>query len=434
MTNPGLDPAWSSAAELAPAVRGGELDPQSAVRVHLERITRLDRDLRAYVHVDAGARAAGTGELAGTTLAVKDTQPVAGMPWTLGSVRWKDRTAVRDSLPVALARRAGAAVLGKTNTPELAGSSGTANELFGATQNPWRPGVTPGGSSGGSAAAVAAGLATIAVGDDYGGSVRIPASCCGVAGLRPTPGRIDDEDWDPGGLNSRGPLARTVADLRLGLAALTGEVPPPPEGSRARRIGVVLESPLPAAPECLEACRRAAAALAAAGHEVENLPWEPEPVAVAYAVLRRASLARVPGSPAEYGNAVRRLIAEGRSITVGELRQAYRTAAGVSAVTVGDPLSDRFEAILTPTLGRLPMPIGEVPAFLGEAWRTYIQFLLPASFARTPALSLPAGSADGLPVGVQLIGRVREEWALLDLAQELERAAGFGFVRPPALE
>ena len=187
------------------------MDP---VAEHLARIERLDPKVHAFIHVDPAARA-GEGPLAGLTLGVKDTQPVAGMPWTYGSVKFRDRVADADAIPVARARAAGAAVLGKTNLPELAASVGTVNELFPATENPWRPGWSPGGSSGGSGAAVAAGLCSAAFGDDMGGSIRIPASCCGVVGLRPSPGRVPTELPDPTRLSVRGPLAASVAGVRL---------------------------------------------------------------------------------------------------------------------------------------------------------------------------------------------------------------------------
>src|SRR5213594_4464827 len=159
--------AWLTATETLDAIRSGQLSPPEVVAAHLDRIARLN-----------------------PTLAVKDTQPVRGMPWTYRSRRWRDRVADADGIAVARARLEGVTLLGKTNTPELAASVGTVNKLFPPTQNPWRHGYTPGGSSSGSGAAVASGLCSLAYGDDMGGSVRIPSSCCGVLGLRPSPGRI----------------------------------------------------------------------------------------------------------------------------------------------------------------------------------------------------------------------------------------------------
>src|SRR6202795_4582044 len=203
--------AWLSTLDIAREVGAGNVDPQAIVRAHLAAIDRHDPRIHAYVYVDQEARAA-PGPQSGVTLAVKDSQPVAGMPWTYGTPSWRDRIADEDAVPVARARAAGMAILGKTNLPELAASIGTANTLFPATHNPWRQGITPGGSSGGSAAAVSAGMATVAMGEDMGGSIRIPASSCGVVGLRPSPDRIPCEMVDVAGLSSRGSLARTVAD------------------------------------------------------------------------------------------------------------------------------------------------------------------------------------------------------------------------------
>jgi amidase len=423
------EPAWESAVRIAKRARAGELDPGAVARDQLERIRRLGARAGAFVHVDGAATGRDRGPLAGVGLAVKDTQPVAGMPWTYGSRRWRERVAEADAVPVARARAAGAAVLGKTNTPELAASVGTANELFPPTHNPWRDGFTPGGSSGGSASAVAAGLCTIAFGDDMGGSIRIPASCCGVAGLRPSPGVVPDERPSPIRLSCRGPLARSVADLRLAFSVMADRPAPDPVPPRALRIAVVRSSPVASHPACEGARERAARALAGAGHTLVAAAWDPMPVALAYRVVRPASVAAMPGEPGEYGPAVADLIAEGRSLGVREFLEAF--AAGLEAAEHVRRLLEDHDAVLTPTLGRLPMPIAEVPPFLGQAWCAYTQFVLPVSFAGLPAVSIPSGLADGLPVGVQLVGRYLGEWALLDLAEQLESAPGFGFLRPP---
>jgi Asp-tRNA(Asn)/Glu-tRNA(Gln) amidotransferase A subunit family amidase len=418
------DPAWLTAHEVARRAVG-----RAAVGGQLDRIARLNGRAGAFVHVDVAAAPAAAGALAGVGLAVKDTQPVAGMPWTYGSRKWRERVAEYDAIPVARARAAGAAILGKTNTPELAASVSTVNELFPPTQNPWRQGVTPGGSSGGSAAAVAAGLCTIAFGDDMGGSIRIPSSCCGIAGLRPSPGAVPTELPDPVGLSCRGPLARAVADLRLALAVMTGVEPPAPAPARRLRVAVVRASPVASDPACEAAAERAARALEAAGHTLHDVAWDPMPVARAYQVVRPASVAIMPDAPGDYGQAAGRLIAAGRRLGVREYLEALR--AGLDAARPLHRVLEDHDAILTPTLGRLPMPIGQVPLFLGEDWCAYTQFVLPVSFAGLPAVSVPAGLADGLPVGVQLVGRRLGEWALLDLAEQLECADGFGFFRPP---
>ncbi len=418
---------WLSAIEITRQVAARELDPQAVVQAHLDAIDRFDPSVHAYIYVDRDARSSS-----GVTVAVKDSQPVKGMPYTYATLSWKDRIADEDAVPVARARAAGVAILGKTNLPELAASIGTTNSLFPPTQNPWRQGVTPGGSSGGSGAAVAAGMCTFAFGGDTGGSIRIPSSCCGVVGLRPTPERVPSEEVDVTVLQSRGPMTRTVADARHLFSIMTAT---PPESTavprRRRRIGVAYQG---ADAPCAEACRRAASALRDAGHEVEEIGWDPDPVTVGYAVVRRASMASFPADLSTFGPGIQKLAAEGRSLTAMDYFHAFERATDAANRAVGVPLQTRYDFLLTPTLGLLPMPIDKVPPFLGEEWARYVRFVLPVTFARTPAISVPAGLHDGLPVGVQLVGRFAQEYELLDFAEQLENMPGFGFQRPPDME
>jgi amidase len=425
---------WLAAAEIARRTADGTLQPGAAVREHLAAIDRFEPRLHAYVHVDR--RAAGSkGPLAGATIAVKDNLPVAAMPWTDGSAVWRDRVPSEDTIPVARARAAGAAILGKTNLPELAAAVGTANAIFPATHNPWRSGVTPGGSSGGSAAAVAAGMATLALGTDMGGSIRIPASCCGVVGLRPSPDRVPCEIADPAGLSVVGPLGRTVADVRLMFSVLTAASPPPePDQAGPYRIGVVESTALGMDAACAGACRRAADALESAGHRVRSIDWESELVASGYGVVRRASMASFPADPARFAPGIRRLVEEGRALGAGDYFHAFEQATAAAHRVVIRPLLSDFDFLLTPTLGLVPMRIEDVPPFLSEPYGRYIQFVLPVSFAHTPAASVPAGLRDGLPVGVQLVGKPGREWGLLDLAEQLEGMPGSGFQRPAEYE
>ncbi len=422
------DLAWLNLTDIQRQVAAGSLDPEAVLAALLERIDHHDPRVHAYVHVDRDARP-GAGVLAGVGLAVKDTQPVAGMPWTYGARRWQDRIADFDAAVVSRARRAGVSILGKTNTPELAASIGTVNEIFPPTENPWRAGYTPGGSSGGSGAAVAAGLCTAAFGDDMGGSIRIPAACNGVVGLRPTLGRVPSESADPTFLSVRGPLARSVSDVRQLFGVMTGTAVTA-RGLGRLRIAVVEDSTLAAEPATLAAARRAADALDNAGHRLVPLPWDPRPVAEAYRTVRPASVSTQPGEADEYGAAVRPLIERGRSLSARDY-MAARAAGALAAQPVRDALDSGFDAILTPTLGRLPMPIADVPRFLSEPYDGYVQFVLPVSFAGLPAISVPAGLADGLPVAVQLVSAPAAEPGLLDLAEELEGFSGFGFQRPP---
>ncbi|HYM66140.1 MAG TPA: amidase [Patescibacteria group bacterium] len=430
-----IDPdfAWLSAAPIAGRVQSGELDRQAVVAAHLEAIDRLDPRIHAYVYVDRSARASA-GPLAGSTVAVKDNLPVARMPWTDGSEVWRDRVPAEDSVDVARTRAAGAALLGKTNLPELAAAVGTTNAVFPATHNPWRSGITPGGSSGGSAAAVAAGKATVGIGTDMGGSIRIPASCCGTVGLRPSPNRVPSHIIDPAGLSVDGQIGRTVTDVRLLFAVMAGEPAPGTQDPARSRIGMVDSTALGMDPACAGACRRASDALASAGHDVTPIAWESEAVASGYGVVRRASMASFPADPARFNPGIRRLVKEGRALGAMDYFRAFESASASATRTVVNPLLSEFDFLVTPTLGLVPMPIEEVPAFLSVPYGRYIQFVLPVSFARVPAISIPAGLHDGLPVGVQLVGRPGREWDLLNLAEQLEAVPGFGFQRPPGLD
>ncbi len=425
---------WLSAPDIAQRTSTGELELHEVVKAHLDAIDRFDARLHAYVHVDREARPS-QGPLAGATLAVKDSLPVAGMPWTDGSAVWRDRVPSEDAIPVARGRAAGAAILGKTNLPELAASVGTTNAIFPATNNPWRTGVTPGGSSGGSAAAVAAGMATLGMGTDMGGSIRIPASCCGVVGLRPSPDRVPCEIADPAGLSVVGPIGRTVADVRLLFSVLSSTSSHDRSGQPGPyRIGVVDSTALGMDAACSDACKRVASALDSSGHHVQRINWESEPVASGYGVVRRASMASFPADPAQFAPGIRRLVEEGRALGAGDYFRAFEKATDAAYRVVVRPLLADFDFLLTPTLGLVPMPIEEVPPFLSEPYGRYIQFVLPVSFAHTPAVSMPAGLHDGLPVGVQLVGKPGQEWALLGLAETLEGMPGFGFQRPGGLD
>jgi Asp-tRNA(Asn)/Glu-tRNA(Gln) amidotransferase A subunit family amidase len=419
-------PRWLSATEAGRLVRARELDPQDVVSAHLDAIERFDSRIHAYIHVDRNARSTS-----GVTLAVKDSVPVAGMPYTYATPSWRDRVADSDAVAVVRARSAGMAVLGKTNLPELAAAIGTTNTLFPPTHNPWREGITPGGSSGGSGAAVAAGIASVALGGDTGGSIRIPASCCGVVGLRPTPDRVPSEEVDATVLHSRGPMTRTVSDARLLFSVMTATRPNGASPKRRFLVGTAYKG---ADMPCQEACRRAALALEGAGHEIEEIEWDPEPVTEGYAVVRRASMASFPADLSTFGPGIQKLAAEGRSLTAMDYFHAFELATNAANRAVAVPLQTRYDFLLTPTLGLLPMEIEKVPPFLGEDWARHVQFVLPVTFARSPAISIPAGLHDGLPVGVQLVGQFGQEYDLMNFAEQLEGMPGFGFQRPPDME
>ncbi len=395
----------------------------------VDAIARLDERIHAWVYVDRDARGDGP------TVAVKDSLPVKGMPWTYATAAWRDRIAEEDDPSVARLRASGAVILGKTNLPELAAAIGTTNTIFPATQNPWRPGFTPGGSTGGSAAALAAGMAEVGVGTDMGGSIRIPASCCGIVGLRPSVNRVPTWEIDAAGLSVTAPMARTVAEVREAFAVMVSELAPPGlPGSRRggkMRIGFVDDTALGVHPACSDAARRAADALEGAGHKVTRIEWESEAVAIGYGRVRRASMASFPADVEQFGPGIRGLVEEGRKLSAMDFFSAYDSASELAYRVVNKRLLFDFDFLVTPTLGLPPMKIEDVPPFLSVPYRSYIQFVLPVSFAKVPAVSVPAGLHDGLPVGVQLVGQFAREYELLDLAEELEGKPGFGFQKPP---
>lgn len=424
------DLPFLNATEVARRVNAGDLDPQAVVEAHQRRISERNPELNAFIDLARDPKANREGPLAGCSAGAKESWQVEGLSWTWSSPKFKGQKARKDSQAVARLTQAGAAILGKTNAPELVASVGTVSPLFGATHNPWQKGITPGGSSGGSGAAVAAGLCTFATGDDLGGSIRMPASCCGVVGFRPSPGRVPDDIGDPTGFNSRGPLTRSVADARLvyqvlaasrGAHVLARDRPP--------RLLVVDETPIGVHPAPQAAVRKAAEALAGQGWEIERYGgWDPLPVALSYKTVRRVSLGVWPGEIDEYSPAVRQLMAEGRRISATEYWQAHEDGL-TAAAKLRSKLEEGWDAFLTPTLGLLPMKHEDVPAFLGEAWNQHVQFVLPVGYSKLPSISIPAGQSLGLPTGVMLVAR--EELELLDLAEQLEALTGFGYERPP---
>jgi Asp-tRNA(Asn)/Glu-tRNA(Gln) amidotransferase A subunit family amidase len=273
------------------------------------------------------------------------------------------------------------------------------------------------------------------MGTDMGGSIRIPASCCGVVGLRPSPDRVPSEIVDPAGLSVVAPLGRTVRDVKLLYSVMAqAREPDLPPTSRPLQIGVAGTTALGMDPACADACRRAADALDSAGHRVQRIAWESEAVAAGYGVVRRASMASFPADLQLFAPGIRKLVEQGRALSALDYFQAFESATAAAYAVVVRPLLNDFDFLLTPTLGLVPMPIEAVPPFLSEPYGRYIQFVLPVSFAHTPAVSIPAGLHDGLPVGVQLVAGSGREWQLLALAEELEAMPGFGFQRPPGFD
>jgi amidase len=470
-----MDPdlLFRPAGDLAALVRGGEVSARELVEVSLERIEALQPDLNAFVHVDAEgalttADAVEAGDerpFAGVPIAVKDTAAVAGMPYTLGSDAFGDFVPGHDAFVVRRLREAGFVIVGKTNLPEFGILPVTEPRRFGPTRNPWDTERTPGGSSGGAAAAVAAGMVPLAHGSDGGGSIRIPAACCGLVGLKPSRGRISrGPDQGDDFLVQDGVLTHTVAETAALLDVLAGYepgdatwAPPPAEpfaAAAARepgrlRIGwtttAAIDAPLD--PLCERAVSDAAELLASLGHEVEEIqaPWAGQSLLEVFTLVFGTPIAmglffgtQVSGrEPAEE-------LVEPLSWTIWKgvrERNALdyllaRTQLGAFSRSIVALWSDH-DVVMTPALAQRPVRIGEIDACSAEPWEDFRrsgQFTpYTAIFNVTgqPAISLPLfHGEDGLPLAVQLAGKPAGEGELLALAAQLEAARPWAERRP----
>lgn len=457
-----------TALEQGALVRRREVSPLELVDHHLERADRLDT-VGAFVTVTpelARERARALGEppedaspLFGVPTAIKDLNLTAGVRTTFGSAAFADFVPeVSDGVTLSM-EAAGMVSLGKTNTPEFGSPCYTEPDVAPPAVTPWDRTRTAGGSSGGAAAAVAAGLVPLAQGSDGGGSIRIPASCCGLVGLKPTRGRISGHPMygDPVGLATAGPIARTVRDAAAMLDVLAGRrvgdpawAPPPSESFLAAcerdpgrlRIArfitpVIIDTDVD--PECVQAWEDASRLLESLGHEVVDvevpLPREAVPVfEVCWAVLTALSVV-----PPEREHLLRPLTrwlsGAGREVNGPEFGLAIgamrRHAAGALTALAA------YDAVLTPTLATPPLPVGAMrddadPAADFEAQKRFTPWTSAWNVTGMPAVSLPLHwTPEGLPVGVMLAARPAEEELLLALSAQVEGAAPWAHRRPP---
>jgi amidase len=462
------------ARELARLVKAGEVSSRELTEGSLERIQALDPDLNAFVHLDpdgalAAADAIEAGDerpFAGVPIAIKDTAAVAGLPYRLGSDLFGDFVPGHDAFVVRRLREAGFVIVGKTNLPEYGILPVTEPRRFGPTRNPWDPERTPGGSSGGAAAAVAAGMVPLAHGSDGGGSIRIPAACCGLVGLKPSRGRVSrGPEMGDDFLVQDGVLTRTVAETAELLDVLAGYEPgdaswaPPPAEPFARtaarepgrlRIGVTTVPAIEvAAIDQLSerAVRDAAELLESLGHEVEQVdpPWEGQELLRAFTLVFGTPVAmgmwfggqatgREPS--AELVEPLSWAIWEGiaqRDPLEYLLARTRLTAAARSIVA----LWDRYDAVLTPALAERPVRIGEIDSCSADPWEDFHRsgeftpYTAIFNVTGQPAVSLPLFHGDdGLPLGVQIAGRPAGEGPLLSLAAQLEAASPWADRRP----
>jgi amidase len=453
-----------TALDQGAAIRSGEVSPTELVDHYLDRVDRLSDEVGAFVTVtDELARAqaklasASVGDdsspLYGVPTAIKDLNLTAGVPTRFGSATMTGYVPdVSDEVVLRL-EAAGMVSLGKTNTPEFGSPCYTEPAIAPPARTPWDLERMAGGSSGGAASAVAAGLVPVAQGSDGGGSIRIPASCCGLFGLKPSRGRISAGPMygDPVGLGTAGPLARTVRDAAAMLDVLAGPAvgdpfwaPPlsagetflgccdrPPGRLRIGRFREPLIADAAVHPECVQAYEDASALLASLGHDLEDIavPLEPEAVATfetCWAVLSTLSPAPA-GSEDRLRPLTRWLQERGRRVTapqfglaLGELRRIAARALSRLAP---------YDVVLTPTLAQPPLRVGEIrddadPARDFENQKAFTPWTSAWNLTGMPSVSLPLHvTPDGLPVGVMLAARPAREDVLLALSAQVEAAA-----------
>ena len=466
--------AESDALRLAELVRRKEVTPAELTEVAIGVIEALDPKLNAVVikaFEQARRHAAlppGEGAFAGVPYLLKDIgSSYAGMRLTAGLEYRKDFMCQSDSEMVRRIKSSGLNVLGRTNTPENGWCIATEPRYHGNTLNPWNPEVTPGGSSGGAAAAVASRMVPMAEGTDGGGSIRVPASCCGLVGLKPSRGRITYgpeavDFWF--GCVYFFTLTRTVRDTAAFLDATAGNLPgdpyTPPTPGRAwlecladrpvpLRVGYTLTTPWgPAfAPEVADAVKATAALLEQLGHHVEEHAFEAdlEPAWRSYnhliavqTVLDFEALAKVVGRPVQQSDLVAfnwAQLERGRSLSGLEHAASVSAVRNINQVIQAELTP--FDVFLTPTLTQLPRPVGywdmNEPDFdaYNAKW-TDAAFMFAFNASGLPAMSLPASwTADGVPVGVQLVGRYGDEATILRLAAQVEEARPWIQRRPP---
>jgi Asp-tRNA(Asn)/Glu-tRNA(Gln) amidotransferase A subunit family amidase len=449
-------------AELAGLVRAGLLSPVELVEAALAAIGTADRTLNAFVTrdgdraVEAARRladriAAGEdpGPLAGIPIGVKDLEDVAGLRTSHGDpARGDAPPAARDSLQVARLRAAGAIVVGKTNTAAYGWTSETDNPLSGPTRNPWAPARTPGGSSGGSAAAVAAGMVPLATGSDGGGSIRIPASCCGLAGFKPTTGVVPAGDDAPppwGHLSTRGVIAARFADVALALDVVAGPshrdaMSLPALGSLAEAVAgaerldglrVAWAPTLGYAtptPPVLEVCRPAVKAIGGLGAHVERvdeiLPADPVGtwLTLVTAGIRRDAERAHPdlAAPGRFDKGLAALLRRGAGATAADHLAALDACHDVTLALAR--VWEEFDVLACPVTADVAPPVGG-RSVLGPGW---VQYSYVFNLAGGPAASVPAGLAevdgDRVPVGLQLAAPRLADRTLMRVAAALEAA------------
>lgn len=462
------------AAQLARAIRTKELSAVEACDAILYRIDKLNPTLNAYCTIIAEAareaareaeaavmRGDALGPLHGVPFTLKDLTPTKGIRTTFGSKIFEHHIPDQDTILTERLRAAGGVLLGKTNTPELGCKGFTDNKIFGATYNPWNLERTPGGSSGGAGASVAAGMGTLAEGSDLAGSIRIPASFCGVVGFKPSQGRIprypNPNGWNT--LSFNGPITRTVADAALMFQAMTGPDPRDPlslpdsgedyfsvvQGDLRLKGMRVAWSPdlggmAPVEPDVKTLCAKAADVFEMLGCHVEEASPSVQGAHEIFEVLN-ASLrtAAVGGFAADWGDQMDPLLVwrleQGRQLTLADVHRAE--TGRMALYHCLRTFFETYDLLLLPTTGTVPFPAnGDYPAEVaGHTISTPHELLILTyifNLTGQPAISVPAGwTPDGLPVGLQIVAPFRADALVLHAAAAFEAASPWQHRRPP---
>jgi len=466
------DLVWMTAVELAALIKRGEVSATEVLQAHLDQIDALNPKLNAIVTYlpemalerarqadEKQARGEELGVLHGLPIAHKDAFETAGIRTTWGSPVFSDYVPAADDLIIARLKAAGCITLGKTNVPEFGAGSHTFNRVFGATRNPYDLSRTCGGSSGGAAVALAAGMIPIADGSDMGGSLRNPASFCNVVGLRPSPGRVPGypkaNAWET--LGVAGPMGRTAQDVALMLQAIAGYDPRAPISltespslfaqplERDFAAVKIAWSPdlglLPVEPSVSATIEKQLTVFSDLGCQVEQAAPDFRDAYDIFQTLRAWSFELSFSEHfAEHGeerfkDTIRWNVAQGKRLTGAQVSRAE--AKRTELFQRVREFLDTYEFLLLPTTQAPPFLIEwEYPTQInGVAMETYIDWMMSCAFITItgmPAISTPCGfTDDGLPIGLQIVGRPRADFAVLQLAYAFQEATRFYQRKPP---
>ncbi|MBI2935782.1 MAG: amidase [Chloroflexi bacterium] len=466
--------AFASAVDLHRLLIGKKLSPVELTELFLRRIEALNPRLNAYLTVVAEQALADARKaeeairkgnvlslLHGVPVSVKDLFSTRGIRTTAGSGAFADFVPAQDAIAVERLRNAGAILLGKTNTSEFGLSATTENSLRNPCRNPWNLRRTSGGSSGGAAASVAAGLGPLALGSDGGGSIRIPASFCGVYGIKPTRGRVPRSGgigrpaWEPFG--QPGPLSRTVEDAALLLQVIAGpdsrdagclkEAPPDylggvHQGVKELRLAWSPDLGYAAVdPEVSLIAREAAQTFAELGATVESSPFQlEEPFPPFWTIFTANAFAAYGGLLEErsdqLGPFTVMTLEYGREVTGADYSRALAMMQRLELKVA--ELLERYDLLLTPTTAVPAFPVGIRPEEIGgsrvEPLWGFLPFTFPFNMTGNPAASIPCGfSKEGLPIGLQIVGRRGDEMSVLRASAAFEQANPWAHHRPPGL-